>query len=144
MNTQNNSNNQDNVPVVNRHSMRQMRREERRETIRSRQDSPWIVGALLILLGIIFLLQNLVHFQLDNWWALFILIPAGAGFGNAWRAYQRAGGRLDGAARGSLIGGILFTMLAAVFLLGLNISILGPVLIILVGGGVLLNTILPG
>jgi hypothetical protein len=107
----------------------------------------WIGGLLLIALGVIFLLQNqgiTILNNLQNWWALFILIPAVGAFANAWRAFNQAGGRLNAAARGSLIGGLILTMVAAIFLFNLDWGLLGPVLIILVGAGVLLNTTLPG
>ena len=48
----------------------------------------WIWAVVLIVLGLVFLVQNLTGFTLDNWWALFILIPAVAAFANAWRANQ--------------------------------------------------------
>jgi hypothetical protein len=93
--------------------------------------------------GIFLLLQNLISFSLENWWALFILIPAVAAFANSWRVYQSSK-RLSAPARASLIGGILLTMIAAMFLFDLNWTVLGPVLIVLAGLGLLINVILPG
>ena len=122
------------------HSTRLQRTDERRAR---RSGSSWVFGAILILLGIFIMLENLTSFKLENWWALFILIPAVGAFGNAWRAYQNDG-RLSGAARASLISGIILTMVTAVFLLNLNWTILGPVLLILAGVGILLNVVLPG
>ncbi len=101
------------------------------------------MGVILVLIGIIFLLQNMNIFILNNWWALFILIPAVAAFGSAWRSYQDAGGRLTGGARGSLIGGLVLVLVAAVFLFGLNWGVVGPLLIVLAGIGLLLNAFLP-
>jgi hypothetical protein len=118
---------------------RQQRIEERR---RGRSGS-WVAGAILILIGIFIMLNNLTGFTLENWWALFIMIPALGAFGNAWRAYQNDG-RLSGQARASLISGFILTMVTAVFLLNLNWTLLGPVLLILAGVGILLNVILPG
>ena len=94
------------------------------------------------MLGIVFLLQNLGSFYLNNWWALFILIPAVGSFAAAWRTYQVAGGHLTAASRGSLIGGLVLTMVAVVFLFNLNWTWFGPILIILAGIGVLLNATL--
>ena len=102
-----------------------------------------MLGAILILVGIFILLKQYTSFELQNWWALFILIPAVGAFGNAWRVY-RSGGRLSMPARASLISGFLLTMVAAIFLLNLNWAILGPVLLILAGIGLLVNVILPG
>lgn len=36
----------------------------------------WIPGIVLIGLGLIFLVQEYFGYQIHNWWALFILIPA--------------------------------------------------------------------
>jgi cation transport ATPase len=122
------------------------RRYERRQRIAERragrQSSSWIVGGILILAGIFIMLQNLTSFKLENWWALFILIPALAAFGNTWRAYQNDG-RLSAPARASFISGVILTLITAIFLLGLNWTILGPVLLILAGVGLLINAILP-
>jgi hypothetical protein len=105
---------------------------------------PWVGGAVLIALGIVFLLQNLGLFYLNNWWALFILIPAFGAFASAWRIYQAAGGHLVAPARGSLFGGLVFTLIALIFLFGLNWGLLWPIILILIGAGALLNALLPG
>lgn len=128
---------------LSRHEERMRRREERWEARGGRMGGAWVGGAILILLGIVFLAQNLGALALNNWWALFILLPAVGSFGTAWRLYQNAGGRLTAPARGSLIGGLVFTMIAAVFLFNLNWTWFGPLLIILAGIGLLFNSILP-
>jgi hypothetical protein len=118
-------------------------RQERREMRRAGRN-PWIIGVILIILGVVFLLQNVASLTLiNNWWAVFILIPAVGAFGNAWRTYQGAGGHLTAQTRSSLIGGLILTLVAAVFLFNLNWAILGPVLIILVGIGLFINAALP-
>ena len=119
---------------------RRERREERREM---RQGGAWIGGAILILLGLVFLLQNMGVLSLDNWWALFILIPAFGSFSAAWGQYQAAG-RLTAGARGSLIGGLFLSMVAAAFLFELNWAFLWPVFLIAGGLALLLNALLPG
>ena len=118
-------------------------RRQRIEARRAGRSGSWVAGAILILIGIFIMLNNLTGFTLENWWALFIMIPALGAFGNAWRAYQNDG-RISGQARASLISGIILTMVTAVFLLNLNWTILGPVLLILAGVGILLNVALPG
>ena len=52
-----------------------------------------IAGLLLVILGVVFLLQNLgnIAISLKNWGALFILIPAVAAFDRAYRLYRTAG-----------------------------------------------------
>ena len=121
---------------------RRAARRQRIEERRAGRSGSWVAGAILILIGIFIMLDNLAGFTLENWWALFIMIPALGAFGNAWRAYQNDG-RISGQARASLISGIILTMVTAVFLLNLNWTILGPVLLILAGVGILLNVALP-
>ena len=103
----------------------------------------WVGGAVLILLGITFLLQNQGLFSFENWWALFILIPALGSFGSAWSAFQDAGGYLDSKARSSLLFGILLTIVSAIFLFDLSWTYLGPALLILVGVSILVSGFLP-
>jgi hypothetical protein len=100
----------------------------------------WIGGAILILLGVVFLLQNLNITFLANWWALFILIPAFGAFVAAWESYQN-NGRLTRGGAGSLAGGVLLAILALAFLLNLNVALFWPLLFI-AGGLVLLGTAL--
>jgi hypothetical protein len=99
----------------------------------------WIGGAVLIGLGIIFLLQNFMNISLGNWWALFIMIPAIGAFGRAWQAYNESGSQLNSAVRRSLMGGLLLTMLTTVFLFNLSWSVVGPLFLILIGLSVLVN-----
>jgi hypothetical protein len=128
---------------MSRHEAR-MRRREERWAARGGRSGAWVVGAILIIIGIVFLLQNMNIFILTNWWALFILLPAVGAFTAAWRSYQDAGGRLTAGARGSLIGGLVLVLVAGVFLFGLNWGVVGPLLIVLAGIGLLLNAFLPG
>ena len=126
-----------------RHSARRQRLQERRQARAIRHGGAWVGGAILIAVGVFLLLQTLTSFSLKNWWALIILLPAAGGFANSWRIYQSCK-RLSAPARASLIGGILLTMVAAIFLFDLNWPVLGPVLIILAGLGLLINVVLPG
>jgi hypothetical protein len=98
----------------------------------------WFGGVVLIVLGVVFLLQNMGIPFLTNWWALFILIPAFWAYVSAWDIYQD-NGQLTRRGTGSLTMGILLTLLAFVFLFDLTIGIYWPVLLIL-GGLVLLVT----
>jgi hypothetical protein len=128
-----------------RHEWRRRMREERWERRGGRgMGSAWFGGAILILIGIIILLQNFGQTTLQNWWALFILIPAVGSFGAALRIYQNAGGHLTAPARGSLIAGLVMVMVTAIFLFNLNWTWLGPIILILAGAGLLLNALLPG
>jgi hypothetical protein len=116
---------------------------ERRHDHRLAYTSGWIGGAILIVLGIFLLLQNLTGFSLNNWWALFILIPAASAFGRAWQNYQNAGGRLSAEAGRSLFGGILLLLVTAVFLFGWSWTIFGPALLILLGVSLLFTSAFP-
>jgi len=103
----------------------------------------WMGGLILIVVGAIFLLRNfgLLAIPLfDNWWALFILIPAVAALGNAWRTYQHQG-RLGGEVIGSLIGGLVLLSVALVFLLALDWASVWPIFLILGGASILLRSL---
>lgn len=103
----------------------------------------WIGGAVLILIGVAFLVRNLTGFELHNWWAFFILIPAVGAFNRAYHLYQSRG-MLDREARGSLLSGLALTFIAGFFLLELSFGDFWPVLLILAGLGLLINALLPG
>jgi hypothetical protein len=98
----------------------------------------WMGGTILILLGLVFLLQNMRIPFLTNWWALFILIPAFWAYVAAWNLYQ-GNHQLTRGVAGSLTLGILLTLFALAFLFNLAVGLFWPVLLI-VGGLVLLGT----
>lgn len=102
---------------------------------------PWMGGVVLILIGAIFLLREVSGFELDNWWALFIFIPAVGAFASAWQAYQDADGKFTASVRGSLIGGLVMILVAAIFLFNLNWSLLFPAVLILSGIGLLVSSL---
>jgi len=132
---------QNNEPFDRREARRQ-RREERREALGIPGGSTWVVGLILIILGGVFLMQNTGMYKIPfaNWWALFILIPAFGSLDRAYRAYKNADNQLTGFARNSMFVGLILTMVAGMFLFNLNWTIFGPILIILVGIGILINT----
>jgi hypothetical protein len=114
---------------------REQRREERRHRreIRWGDNGAWIGGVVLIALGVIFLAQNLGAPLPQNWWAVFILIPAIASFGSAWRTYQRNDRQVTGAVRGGIVGGCILTVLAAALFFGFDWGKYWPVILILLG-----------
>ncbi|NUM48504.1 MAG: hypothetical protein HUU38_27680 [Anaerolineales bacterium] len=126
-----------------RHAERHHRIQERREARANRVGGAWIGGVMLIALGTIFLLDNLKIFSFGNWWALFFMLPAMGAFGSAWRTYQNEDNRLTASARSSLVVGLVFTALTMFFLFDINLAILGPALIILVGLWLVVNGFLP-
>ncbi len=139
-----------NMPQTNDYYMdRAQRRAERaqyraeRRAARYAGGGAFIGGAMLIAVGAIILLQNMGLVQLHNWWAMFILIPALGSFATAYGAYRTNGGHLNSMVRGSIIGGLVFTAVAAAFLFELNLSLLLPAILILAGVGILFNTVLP-
>ena len=128
-----------------RFEARRQRRAERREARGIPGGSTWVVGLILIVLGGAFLIQNLgkVYFPFTNWWALFILIPALGSLDRAFRAYKNAGNQLTAFARNSAFVGVILLIVTGLFLFNLSWTFYGPMLLILVGLGVLLNSMLP-
>ncbi len=120
------------------HDWREQRRAERwarreaRWQRRGWRHTGWFFGALLILLGVALLMQNLGIPFFTNWWALFILLPAFWAFVAGWDIYQEDK-RLTRRAASSLTVGILLTILALVFLFNLTFGIFWPAVLI-VGG----------
>ena len=102
----------------------------------------WIGGAILILIGLFFLLRNMTGFSLNNWWALFILIPALTTFARAYSSYQ-AERRLSTRARSQILMGLALIFLASVFLFSLDFGSLWPLFVILAGVALLVNALLP-
>ena len=106
-----------------------------------RKNTAWIGGAVLIVIGIVFLLQNISGIDLGNWWALFILIPALGSLATAWRIYQ-IHGRLTSAARGPLVGGFILLLVATIFLFNLDWGKVWPLFLIIAGLGALATSLL--
>jgi peptidoglycan/LPS O-acetylase OafA/YrhL len=103
---------------------------------------PWIGGLVLILLGIVFLLQNIDGFRVNNWWALFILFPAFGSLAVAWNT-RRTSGRFTRAARSEILSGVILLLVTATFLFNLNWNVFLPILLIVLGLGMLINYVLP-
>jgi hypothetical protein len=108
------------------------------------QGGAWIAGAILILLGIVFLAQNLgvsgIYF--NNWWAVFILIPALGAFERGIHYYREAGNQLTGQARSAFFSGSILLLVTVIFLFNLNWTYVGPIVLILAGLGFLVNGML--
>jgi hypothetical protein len=109
---------------------------ENRKRLHTGHTSGWIGGTILILVGFVFLMQNMgVQFP-KNWWALLFLLPAYAAYTSAWNCYQESGQNARVIAS-ALIIGISLNILTLVLLFNLAVSFLWPVLLI-TGGLVLL------
>ena len=103
----------------------------------------WAVGIVVIVIGVVFLGKNAGWFGTDwgfhNWWALFILIPTFGSLGGAWRAYSSNGHRLGGEVARALMTGLLLLAVTIIFLLELDWGKVWPVLLVIVGIGLLLG-----
>ncbi len=134
----------DNNSIPNSSSDRFQERWERRQERQYHYGGGgWILGIILIIVGGLFFLQTMNIYILNNWWALFILIPALGSFAAAWRVFRTDQGRFTRRARGSLIVGVGLTLVAVVFLLGLNWAIFGPILLVLAGVSLIVNGMFP-
>ena len=89
---------------------------------------PWSgawLGVALIAMGLLFLIQNYLGYELRNWWALFILIPAVGAFTSAWNSWRSGDDAV--AAAGAFTMGVIFTAVTLVFLLDLPWARIWPV-----------------
>lgn len=94
----------------------------------------WLVGFVLIAIGVLYLLSNTGLIPaFANWWALFLLLPAAGIFSAALGAYHRNGERWSPQVSGLLISGLLFTGLTAVYFFGLSYGWLVPLFLIAAG-----------
>lgn len=99
----------------------------------------WVGGAILVLIGAAFLIANFSNLRLNNWWALFILIPLVTALVNAWRDYQMDG-TLSARARNALLGSMAPTFVAVIFLFELDWGRVWPGFLILGGLALLLRS----
>ena len=102
------------------------------------ENKNWVGGIVLIAIGLIFLATNLVDFQLNNWWALFIFIPAISNFSSAYSNYK-SNGRLEKSGRGSITGGLILSLIAFTFLFSWDWAVIWPLFLIIGGVGALLG-----
>jgi hypothetical protein len=94
-----------------------------------------IVAVILIVLGGIFLLQEIFGFGFSffrNWWAIFILIPGGSNLWNAYQSYQ-ASGKLNNEVIRQGMSGVAIVAVALVFLFEISWGAIWP--LFLIGAG---------
>ena len=102
----------------------------------------WMVGIVLILLGVAFLLENSGYIELTgNWWALFIYLAAIASFANAWRSYRKQG-EFGATAGGSLTWGLVFAVAATILFFNLAWDLWWPAILVAVGVGIVVSYLL--
>ncbi len=138
--SENTSSNSSVAQPIDRHAERRARRDDRRAT---RTGGTWLAGTALIMLGLIYMLQNMGALHLNNGWALFILLPATGSLASAYGLYHRHG-RWTAAGRGALIGGLMLMAVTVFFLLDVEWIKWWPLLLVLFGIGALMNELLPG
>ncbi len=98
----------------------------------------WL-GAFLVVLGGVFLLQTLGILDGSRWWADFILLPALILFGLAWLSDALSGRRLRPLARILFGLGMVTLAVALMFLFNLDWMIWWPVMLIVPGLAVFIN-----
>ena len=118
-----------------------------RSTAPEERGRPWrttgsLTGALiLIVVGIVFLLDNAWGIKVGNWWAFIILIPAFAAFARSWSIYK-VRGRFTYEASSSLTGGMILALVAFIFLFSLDWGRVWPAFLVVIGLGALLSAAL--
>ncbi len=97
-----------------------------------------VFATVLILVGLALSVGILTGYTLDNWWALFMLIPVGTMSMEMWQDYQK-NGRLSKKTNGLIIPITILSVIVAIFLFNLSWSIIWPVSFIAVGTSILLG-----
>ena len=94
---------------------------------------------ILILVGVIFLVQNLhIASFTFHWWALFIFIPVIGSLSAAWNGFRRDG-RITTKVSGSLGSAVLIGTVGTILLLGLDWAFWWPLVVMAVGLSMLLT-----
>jgi drug/metabolite transporter (DMT)-like permease len=107
-----------------------------------KEATSWVVGIVLILLGVAFLLENSGYLVLlGNWWALLIYLAALASFANAWRSY-RTKGEFSATATGSLTWCLVFAVIATIFFFNLLWDQWWPAILVAIGVGIIVGYLL--
>jgi hypothetical protein len=93
-----------------------------------------LIGALVLIgLGVFFLLQQSGVITADfAWWSFFIIIPGVVLLASGLMAYSRAG-YLSSQVRGQITGGVMATLVGAIFLFDLDWGKIWPVFLIVPG-----------
>lgn len=98
-----------------------------------------IIAGVMILVGLVLVGANVLGMTLDNWWALFMLIPAFFLLSAVWQDYKE-NGRLTSKSTGSLIASLAIFTMVAIFLFDLNWGLLWPLAFVFGGIAVLLGS----
>ncbi len=95
-------------------------------------------GLSLVALGVGLLVLNGFKGSLENWWALFILLPAFALFYGGRAINRRTNGRLPFLARFNFAIGTLVLVVAGMFLINLDWSVWWPLMLMTPGFSMLI------
>ena len=97
--------------------------------------SAWFTGAVLIIVGLAFIVENLnlPYFKEGNWWAIFLLIPIVSILDDIYRIYTTGSEGKAGAIASKAVGLFILGVIMIIFLFGLNLGIYWPVLLIAAG-----------
>ena len=107
-----------------------------------KENTNWMVGVVLILLGTAFFLSNAGYVVwAGNWWAIFIYLAAFASFANAWRSY-RSRAEFGSTATASLIWGLVLTVIASLLLFNLAWEMWWPAILVAIGVGIVAGSLL--
>jgi hypothetical protein len=96
-------------------------------------------GATMVLLGVFYLLMTLGIGAIDNWWAIFILLPGLAFLGIAQAASQRANGRFNAIARFNVSMGVILLAVAGIFYVNLDWTTWWPIMVMASGAALFIN-----
>jgi len=97
-------------------------------------------GLSLVLLGGAFFASSVLGIRLENWWALFILLPALAMFGGGLAFPRKENGRFSFPSRLFFGIGLVPLVVAGMFLLNLDWSVWWPLMIVTPGFSLLIAT----
>lgn len=97
------------------------------------QNGNVIMAIIFIVVGTGLILSNVIGFEFDNWWVLFMFIPVAFFAQNIFRDY-RANGRLTPQSTGSIIASLAILATATVFLVeAITWSAIWPIGLIIAG-----------
>ena len=89
-------------------------------------------GLIMIAIGVIFLINQYTSIRINNWWAIFILIPALFNWYKAYKIVQETGAFTQGAVQ-TLLASLFPLFIAAIFFFDMDWGKVWPVFIILGG-----------
>ena len=98
-----------------------------------------VMAIIFIVVGIGLIASNIVGFEFDNWWVLFMFIPVALFIRNIYCDYQE-NGRLTSASTGAIIASIAIILVAATFVFeAITWSMIWPVGLIFAGISIFLG-----